>query len=118
MSGCVAFNRHDPMTIPAALSLEEARVPGLGHELCAVVQAQGCALNATLIEMLNEHFSHCTERRGCGFTQATRHLAVLVNRPRADRLDSTAKLFPDWARAAMNEARSEGPNDAASLQAL
>lgn len=106
------------MTIPAALSLEEARGPSLEHELCAVLQSQGCALNATLVEMLNEHFSHCTERRGCGFTQATRHLAVLVNRPRAERFDSTAKLFPDWARAAMNEPRAEGSSDAASLQAL
>ncbi|MDF3064889.1 MAG: hypothetical protein K0R38_490 [Polyangiaceae bacterium] len=30
--------------------------------------------------MLNEHFSHRTERRGAGFTQATRHLATYVNR--------------------------------------
>lgn len=32
--------------------------------------------------MLNEHYSHRTERRGAGFTQATRHLATFVNRPR------------------------------------
>ncbi len=95
------------MTIPAALGLEGARGQSVDHELCAVLHAQGCALNGTLVEMLNEHFSHCTERRGCGFTQATRHLAVLVNRPRGERLEATAKLFPDWARAAMNEARTE-----------
>jgi len=70
------------------------------HELCSALRAAGCSLNATLIEMLGEHYSHRTERRGCGFTQATRHLAVLVNRPRSARLDATAKLFPDWARTA------------------
>ena len=42
-----------------------------------------------------------TERRGCGFTQATRHLAVLVNRPLAERREVIAKLFPDWAKVAM-----------------
>jgi hypothetical protein len=74
------------------------------HELCAALRARSCSLNATLVEMLGEHFSHRTERRGCGFTQATRHLATLVNRPRSARLDTTAKLFPDWTRAALSEA--------------
>ncbi len=52
------------------------------HELVRVFAAHGFALNGTLCEMLNEHYSHRTERRGAGFTQATRHLARLVNRPR------------------------------------
>jgi hypothetical protein len=97
-------NTVEPMTLPAALPLEGASSTSPDHELCAVLRARGCALNAVLVEMLNEHFSHCTERRGCGFTQATRHLAVLVNRPRRERFEATAKLFPDWARAAMYEA--------------
>lgn len=64
------------------------------HELVRAFAAQELALNATLVEMLNEHFSHRTERRGCGFTQASRHLAVLVNRPREERATTLADLFP------------------------
>jgi len=52
------------------------------HELLRVFAEHGLALDSTLCEMLNEHYSHRTERRGAGYTQATRHLARLVNRPR------------------------------------
>ncbi|HEX2672385.1 MAG TPA: hypothetical protein VHM25_16000, partial [Polyangiaceae bacterium] len=45
--------------------------------------------------MLNEHYSHRTERRGAGFTQATRHLARLVNRPREPGEHFAAPLFAD-----------------------
>ena len=55
----------------------------LDHELVERFAEHGLPLNATLCEMLNEHYSHRTERRGAGFTQATRHLAVLVNGRRA-----------------------------------
>jgi hypothetical protein len=55
---------------------------GTNHELLQAFAEQGFELNATLREMLNEHHSHRTERRGAGFTQATRHLAVLINRGR------------------------------------
>lgn len=67
-----------------------------GHELTRLFADEGLELNATLQEMLDEHFSHCTERRGCGFTQATRHLAALVNQPRTANLELTKKLFPSW----------------------
>ncbi len=50
------------------------------HELLRVFAERGITLNATLHDMLNEHYSHRTERRGAGFTQATRHLAAFVNR--------------------------------------
>lgn len=63
------------------------------HELLQVFAARGFALNATLREMLNEHYSHRTERRGAGFTQATRHLARLVNRPRELGEHFAAPLF-------------------------
>lgn len=69
------------------------------HELVAVLAARGFSLNGTLTEMLGEHFSHRTERRGCGFTQASRHLAVLVNRARDAGQDTLGQLFPAWARA-------------------
>lgn len=68
------------------------------HELSSALAAQGLHLNSTLIEMLGEHYSHRTERRGCGFTQASRHLAVLVNRAR-DAQDTTRQLFPALSRA-------------------
>jgi hypothetical protein len=71
-----------------------------GHELPKLFAEQGFGLNATLVEMLSEHFSHRTERRGCGFTQATRHLAVLVNQPRQSSQETIAKLFPRQAQAA------------------
>lgn len=54
---------------------------GLGeHELVHLLAQRGAALHPTLIEMLNEHHSHQTERRGCGYTQATRYLADFINR--------------------------------------
>jgi hypothetical protein len=79
----------------AALSAEEGQVEP--HELVEVLAARGFPLNATLIEMLGEHYSHRTERRGCGYTQASRHLAVLVNRARDQSQDAVDQLFP-WGR--------------------
>lgn len=85
------------------------------HELCVELQVEGCRLNDTLVEMLGEHFSHCTERRGCGFTQSTRHLAVLVNRPLSERRDVIGKLFPGWAKLALSEPLAEvNDNEVAS----
>jgi|GEM_PF-48492 len=81
-------------------SRREAELGPEGHELSRLFAEQGFALNATLVEMLSEHFSHRTERRGCGFTQATRHLAVLVNQPRTSSQATIAKLFPDQEQAA------------------
>ena len=63
----------------------------MAHELPAVFRKHGLWLNTTLVGMLDEHFSHRTERRGCGYTQATRHLAVLVNRARPDRGENAAR---------------------------
>ncbi|MET0793192.1 MAG: hypothetical protein ABW061_16850 [Polyangiaceae bacterium] len=59
----------------------EARIePEQQHELLRVCAERGFTLNGTLHDMLNEHYSHRTERRGAGYTQATRHLAAFVNR--------------------------------------
>ena len=81
------------------------------HELCVLLQSEGCRLNDTLVEMLGEHFKHCTERRGCGFTQATRHLAVLVNRPLSERREVIGKLFPDWAAVALHDSLTQANGD-------
>ena len=66
------------------------------HELVKVFAEQGFALNATLQEMLNEHYAHRTERRGCGFTQSTRHLSDYINATRADDAFDDLRLFQDW----------------------
>lgn len=52
------------------------------HELTTAFDAAGLPLSQTLAEMLDDHYSHRTERRGCGYTQATRFLADFVNLPR------------------------------------
>lgn len=50
------------------------------HELPAAFERHGLPLCTVLVEMLDEHHEHRTERRGCGYTQSTRHLAERVNR--------------------------------------
>ena len=65
------------------------------HEIVSVFAAQGMPLSGKLSEMLNEHYSHQTERRGCGFTQATRVLAEFINQPRSSTEFDDLKLFMD-----------------------
>lgn len=56
------------------------------HELIAAIHAgAGLVLNPRLVEMMDEHPSHRTERRGCGYTQATRFLAGLISQAVANR---------------------------------
>jgi hypothetical protein len=63
------------------------------HEVLSVFAKHGLTLNSTLHEMLSEHYSHRTERRGAGFTQATRHLAGFVNRARTAVRASELRMF-------------------------
>ena len=63
------------------------------HELVLAFAEHGLALNAKLVEMLNEHYTHRTERRGCGYAQASRHLATLVNMDPDQRRDAQPLLF-------------------------
>src|SRR5687768_7236547 len=79
------------------------------HEVLTVFARHGLALNSTLHEMLSEHYSHRTERRGAGFTQATRHLAGFVNRARPALSVSELRMF---------RARLSQPPPNAVLQAL
>jgi hypothetical protein len=51
--------------------------------------------------MLDEHHTHQTERRGSGFTQATRFLADLVNRPEAPESAITG-LFDEAHQLALH----------------
>ena len=39
----------------------------------------------SILEMWQEHFSHQSERRGCGYTQSTRWLSDLINRERSEQ---------------------------------
>jgi hypothetical protein len=79
------------------------------HEILSVFARHGLTLSSTLHEMLSEHYSHRTERRGAGFTQATRHLAGFVNRARPALRVSELRVF---------RARLSQPPPNAVLQAL
>lgn len=65
------------------------------HEVLRRFRELGLPLNATLEAMLNEHHSHRTERRGSGYTQATRHLAEYINYPGRHSEYDDARLFAD-----------------------
>ncbi len=66
------------------------------HELTQAYAEAGHALDPRLAEMLDEHFSHRTERRGCGFTQATRFLATYINQARDPVSPRDLDVFADW----------------------
>ena len=77
--------------------------PEQHHELLRVFAELGFALNDTLRDMLNEHYSHRTERRGAGYTQATRHLAAFVNRAH-ERDPSEPRMFQEPLGPGVSEA--------------
>lgn len=66
------------------------------HEVVRLFQEHAYPLSEKLTEMLNEHYSHQTERRGCGYTQATRVLAEYINLPRASHEFQDLKLFDQY----------------------
>lgn len=66
------------------------------HEVIRLFKTHVHPLSKKLSEMLNEHYSHQSERRGCGYTQATRVLAEYVNTPRNADDFSDLKLFDAW----------------------
>jgi hypothetical protein len=69
------------------------------HELVDAFAQAGLPLHPTLREMLGEHPSHRTERRGCGYTQATRFLSTFVNQPRDPVAATDLGVFDDWPRS-------------------
>jgi hypothetical protein len=71
----------------------------MAHELTRAFDAAGFALCETLVEMLDEHFVHQSERRGCGYAQSTRYLSRLINRPRDPLCASDLQVFADWPMA-------------------
>ncbi len=77
------------------------------HELVRAFADDGLSLNQKLLEMLGEHFSHRTERRGCGYAQACRHLAVHINRTPEERYDAAELLFPGVSKAGRQPALAQ-----------
>lgn len=67
----------------------------IDHEIVKVFQENVHPLSLKMVEMLNEHYSHQTERRGCGYTQATRVLSEYINLPRHISDFQDLKLFED-----------------------
>ena len=65
------------------------------HEVITAFEAAELTLANNLVDMLNEHYSHQTERRGCGYTQATRVLAERISQPRSDDSFEDLRLFAD-----------------------
>lgn len=77
----------------AEIQLSDSELPS--HEVLEGFRELGLPLNSTLEAMLNEHHTHRTERRGCGYTQATRHLAEYINYPGRHSEYDDARLFAD-----------------------
>lgn len=69
----------------------------MNHEVVTAFAEHGLPLCDSLTEMLNEHYSHCTERRGSGYTQATRVLAGYINQPRTQSDLDDWNIFADPA---------------------
>ncbi len=68
------------------------------HEVVVAFEEAGLGLHRILCEMLDEHPTHRTERRGCGYTQATRFLSTYINRPRAAEDAFDLGIFADWPK--------------------
>lgn len=66
------------------------------HELVRALEAVGLEPRRSLRDMLDEHPSHRTLRRGCGYTQATRFLADHINRPRDPVEPTDLGIFANW----------------------
>lgn len=68
----------------------------IDHEVVVIFKKYLYPLSAKLTEMLNEHFSHQTERRGCGYTQATRVIAEFVSQVRDPIGFQDLRIFEDY----------------------
>jgi hypothetical protein len=84
----------------------------IDHEVVMIFKKYLYPLSAKLTEMLNEHFSHQTERRGCGYTQATRVIAEFVSQVRDPFGFQDLRIFEDYDTKALknilNQAGSYG----------
>ena len=78
----------------------------LNHEVVVLFRQHLLPLSNTLTEMLNKHYSHQTERRGCGYTQSTRLLAEFINQPRNTEDNKDHCIFDDYK---INQLKSKFP---------
>lgn len=69
------------------------------HELVEAFASVGLPLHNTLRDMLEEVPAHRTERRGCGYTQATRFLSTFVNQPRQATDATDFGVLADWPKS-------------------
>lgn len=86
------------------------------HELVQRYREQGYSLSETLVEMLNEHYNHQTERRGCGYTQATRVIAEFVNVERHADEYKDLRLFQDVDSKALKSVMAQANAHGLSLE--
>ena len=85
------------------------------HELVRCYREQGYSLSETMVEMLNEHYSHQTERRGCGYTQATRVIAEAVNVARQPDEYKDLRILQDVDTKALKHVLSQASSHGLSL---
>lgn len=78
------------------MSMSQASATLEEHELLKALRKHGLEVHPQLASMLNEQHEHLTERRGCGYTQATRLLAEQINRPSLHALPRS-RVFADGA---------------------
>ncbi|VUD69202.1 hypothetical protein TDB9533_04568 [Thalassocella blandensis] len=69
--------------------------PNMPHEIVEEFQSIGLPLNKKMENMLNEEPEHQRPRRGCGYTQASRHLAEYINQPRGLTTRLDLRLFSE-----------------------
>jgi len=70
----------------------------MSHEIVLRFRENDVRLRPTLEEMLDDHPVHCTDRRGCGFTQATRFLSSYINAPAQSVATDDLGIFAQWPR--------------------
>ena len=68
----------------------------MSHELVQRFRENGLRLSKTLEDMLDEIPAHRTDRRGCGYTQATRFLATYINQPGEPDDPADLDVFEGW----------------------
>lgn len=88
----------------------------LDHEVLSLFKTHVYPLSQKLSEMLNEHHSHQTERRGCGYTQATRVIAEYVNQVRDEQEFRDFNLFQNYPLQTLKSLFSESQEHALNLQ--
>ncbi|WP_460233273.1 hypothetical protein [Aurantivibrio plasticivorans] len=72
------------------------------HEIVSGFADIGLPLCQPLCAMLNESAEHCRPRRGCGYTQASRFIAQVANRPRQLSRGHSLDLFSEAGRKCLS----------------